>query len=145
MTLDVANIGPVEYAMVAFPGSEFNGDVAPALAEAVRSGAIRIIDLTFVTKTADGSVEALEITSLPPELMARFDEIDGEIDGLFSEEDVRAAADGLDPGSSGLLVLWEAAWAARLARAIRESGGELIARESIPRELVEAAAVALSG
>ena len=145
MALDVSNIGPVEYALIEFPGSKFNGDVAPALAEAVASGAIRIIDLTFVVMDETGDLDVLEITSLPPEVAARFDEIDGDIGGLLNEEDVAAAAEGLAPGSSGLLILWEAAWAARLAAAVRDSGGQLVAREAVPRDLVEAAALALVG
>ena len=145
MNLDVTKIGPVEYALIQFEGSKFNGDVAPALAEAVRSGAIRIIDLTFVRKEADGALDVLEVTSLPPEVAARFDEIDGDIGGLFSQEDIAAAGENLTPGSAGLLILWEAAWAARLAAAVRDSGGELVARESVPRDLVEAAVLALAG
>lgn len=39
-------VGPVEYLVVAFPGSRFTGAIAPALAEAVASKAVRIIDLT---------------------------------------------------------------------------------------------------
>jgi hypothetical protein len=41
-------IGPVDYAIVAFPGNRFRGEVAPALADLVESGTIRIIDVTFV-------------------------------------------------------------------------------------------------
>ena len=32
---DVVDIGPVEYLLIAFPGSEFRGDIAPALADLV--------------------------------------------------------------------------------------------------------------
>ena len=38
-------LGPVEYAVIAFPGSQFNGSVAPALADLVESGTVRVIDL----------------------------------------------------------------------------------------------------
>jgi Family of unknown function (DUF6325) len=144
MALDVNTIGPVEYTLFEFPGSKFNGDVAPALAEAARSGVIRIIDLVLVKKAADGSLEVVEVTSFPPEVTAQFDEIDGEIDGLFNEEDIATVAQDLEPGSSGLLILWEAAWAARLAAAVRGSGGELVARETVPRDLVEAAVLAMA-
>ena len=47
-------IGPVDIAIVAFPGNKFTGDIAPALAELVEAGTIRIIDIAFVGKGKDG-------------------------------------------------------------------------------------------
>jgi hypothetical protein len=41
----VDEIGPVDYLIVAFPGNEFRGEIAPALAELVEAGTIRIIDI----------------------------------------------------------------------------------------------------
>ena len=38
-------IGPVDYAIVAFPGNRFQGDIAPAIGELVDDGTIRIIDV----------------------------------------------------------------------------------------------------
>ena len=40
---DAAEIGPVEYLIVAFPGNRFRGEIAPALADLVEAGTIRII------------------------------------------------------------------------------------------------------
>ena len=34
-------IGPVEYMIVAFPGNQFKGEIAPALKELVDAGTIR--------------------------------------------------------------------------------------------------------
>ena len=145
MALDVASIGPVEYALVSFPGGAPGGQVAPALADAERSGAIRIVDLVFVEKDADGEVRVLELDALPPAVAAAFDELDGEVSGLLSEPDIALLAEDVEPGGSAVLVVWEAAWAARLAAAVRESGGRLLARETVPRELVEQAVAALTG
>ena len=58
------DIGPVEYMVVAFPGSRFKGEIAPALADLVESQTIRIIDLAFVAKGEDGEVGAFEISDL---------------------------------------------------------------------------------
>jgi len=54
------DVGPVEYVVIEFPGNQFNGEVAPALARLVESGTVRIIDLVFVLKDADGNVTSLE-------------------------------------------------------------------------------------
>ena len=47
-------MGPVEYIVIDFPGNQFNGDVIPALLDLVDSGTVRIIDLLFVRKDANG-------------------------------------------------------------------------------------------
>ena len=62
-------IGPVDYAIVAFPGNQFKGEIAPALSELVESNTIRLIDVVFVTKTEDGDVVALELTELDPKVL----------------------------------------------------------------------------
>ena len=41
------SIGPVEYMVVAFPGNQFNGKMAPALADLVEAGTIRVLDLAM--------------------------------------------------------------------------------------------------
>ena len=61
-------IGPVEYMVVAFPGNQFKGEILPAIAEQVEKGTIRIIDLAFVSKDADGDVTALEVSDLDSEI-----------------------------------------------------------------------------
>ena len=38
-------IGPVDYAIIAFPGNQFRGEIGPALADLFDSGTIRIIDI----------------------------------------------------------------------------------------------------
>ena len=57
-------IGPVEYMIVSFPGNRFTGEIAPALGKLVESNMIRIIDLAFVSKDADGSIGAFELSDV---------------------------------------------------------------------------------
>ncbi len=59
--------------------------------------------------------------------------------GLFSEEDLMAAAEELEPESSAALLVWEDLWAARLADAIRDAGGVLYDLGRVPHEVVIAA------
>jgi hypothetical protein len=136
MTLDADRLGPVEYALIAFPGNSFNGQVAPALARLVASRTIHIIDLTFVTKDADGTVTSLELDALAPGQADGFADLDGDIEGLLTESDIAQLAAGLEPESSGLLVVWESTWAAEFANAVRDSGGLLVLREQVPRDIV---------
>ena len=129
-------IGPVEYIVVGFPGNEFNGKVAPALAKLIESNTIRLLDLLFVGKDAEGNVLAIEFDEL--EELAEFAGIEGEVGGIISEEDIAHVADALEPNSSAALLIWEDVWATEFAVAVRDSGGVLLEGARIPYEIVEA-------
>jgi hypothetical protein len=132
-------IGPVEYMVVAFPGNRFSGEIVPAIREQVDAGVIRVIDLAFVMKDADGNVTGLEVGELGSEVGAAFSMLAGEGGGLLNEEDLEAAAEELEPDSSAALLVWEDLWAAKIAEAIRNAGGEVYDLERLPHEVVQAA------
>jgi hypothetical protein len=130
-------IGPVEYIIVSFPGNHFTGNVAPELAKLVENGAIRIIDLVFITKDADGNVGGFEIEDL--EALAPFAQLDGDVGGVISQEDIEYAGAELEPNSSAALLIWEDKWASPFVDAVREAGGVLLEGSRIPHDLIEAA------
>jgi hypothetical protein len=132
-------MGPVEYLIVEFPGNKFKGEIVPALQELTANGTIRILDLLFVKKDADGNVIALELENLPRKESAAFDDLDGEIDGLFNEEDIALAAEKLQPNSSAALLVFENVWSTRLRDAIVNAKGRLVDNARIPADVVEAA------
>jgi uncharacterized membrane protein len=133
------SIGPIEYMIVAFPGNQFKGEIAPALAELVKSGTIRIIDLAFVMKDADGNVVAMEASDVDSQIGKAFASLEAEMGGLLNEDDIAATAEELEPNSSAALLVWEDLWAAKLADAIRNAGGELYDLERVPHEVALAA------
>ncbi|MFC8535983.1 DUF6325 family protein [Streptomyces sp. NPDC057249] len=135
-------VGPVEYLVVAFPGSRFTGAIAPALADAVASKAVRILDLTFVQRAEDGTVQAVELDDLDPDDLVSFEPVEGEVSGMLSSEDIRLLGERVPPGSSAALIVWEDLWAVPLTEAVRASGGQVIAHERIPAAVAEAAASA---
>jgi Family of unknown function (DUF6325) len=133
------SIGPVEYLIVAFPGNRFKGEIIPALRELVDAGTIRIIDLAFVMKNADGAVVTAEMGDLDSEVFKALDALTPETLGLLNEEDLAAAAEELEPNSSAALLVWEDVWATKLRDAILNAGGELLDLERLPKEVVDAA------
>jgi translation initiation factor IF-2 len=135
----MSEIGPVDYAVIAFPGNQFRGEIAPALADLVEAGTIRIIDIAFVAKTADGETAAFELTEIDPEVREALEGIGVEVNGLFNEDDLMDAAAGLEPNSSAALLVWENVWARNVAQAMRDAGGVMVAFERIPHEVVQAA------
>jgi Family of unknown function (DUF6325) len=135
----MTELAPVDYMIVAFPGNEFKGEIAPALADLVEKGTIRIIDLAFVAKDAEGNIAAFELTDIDPDVRRGFENMGVEVNGLFNEEDLQAAGEELDPNSSAALLVWENLWAKDVAQAIRNAGGELLDFERLPHEVVQAA------
>jgi uncharacterized membrane protein len=142
--LGMEEIGPVEYMIVSFPGNRFTGEIAPALGKLVESNTIRIIDLAFASKDADGNVAAFELSDVDEEVRRGLDALGLEPTGLLGEEDLMDAADALEPGSSAAMLLWEDIWAAELASALRGAGGELVTIGRIPHDVVTEAREALS-
>ncbi len=132
-------IGPVDYAVIAFPGNQFKGEIAPAIGELVDAGTIRVIDIAFVGKDDDGTSVAMELTELDPQVQDALDSIGVEVGGLFNEDDLADIADGLEPGTSAAVLVWENVWARKVAQTLRGAGGELVAFERIPHEIVQAA------
>ena len=135
----MSEIGPVEYLIVAFPGNKFRGEIAPALADLVEAGTIRIMDIAFVGKDEDGNVAAFELMDLDPDVREGLENLGIEVTGLFSEEDLEAAAEELDPNTSAALLVWEDVWAREVAEAMRDAGGVLFDFGRLPHEVVQAA------
>ena len=73
--------GPIDIVMIGFPGNHFNGEIAPALRDLVVGGQIRVVDLLFVYKDADGTVGSIELGGLGAELEPAFVDIDGQFGG----------------------------------------------------------------
>jgi Family of unknown function (DUF6325) len=132
-------IGPVEYLIVAFPGNRFRGEIAPALADLIDAGTIRVIDIAFVGKDEDGEVAAFELMDLDPEVREGLERLGVEVSGLFNEDDLMAAAEELEPNSSAALLVWEDVWAREVAQALRDAGGVLYDCGRLPHEVVQAA------
>jgi len=137
-------IGPVDYLIVSFPGNQFKGDIAPALADLVDAGTIRIIDLVFVGKDENGDVVTAELLELDPAVQAGLERLGVEPSGLLSDEDLTDAAEALEPNSSAALLLWENIWAKDVANAIRAAGGQLVDFGRLPHDAVQAAREAIA-
>jgi hypothetical protein len=138
-------LGPVEVLVVRFPGNQFTGEIAPALAALVEQGTIRVIDLLFVTKDDAGDVEGFELTDVADEPAAAFAGLVHESTGLLSEEDVVDLGEDLEPNSSAAILVFEHTWATRFRDAVLDAGGELVTNVRIPKETVDEVLALRSG
>ena len=136
------SVGPVEIIVINFPGSKFRGDIAPALADAVEAGDIRILDLVFVVKTSEEELDVIELEDMEDDELGEFADVASSLVGLLSDEDLDLLADDMEVGSSLVAIVFEHAWAARLASAVRGAKGEIMMDERVPHAVVEAAIAA---
>jgi hypothetical protein len=113
------------------------------VAELVNNDVVRILDVAFIKKDAHGNATMFEYDSLDDVLEFGFADIEGEAGGVLNDEDLELAAEALEPDSSAALIVWEHRWAARVAQAIRNAGGRIIAGERVPAEIVEQALAGL--
>jgi Family of unknown function (DUF6325) len=132
MTESIDELGPVDYLVVEFPGSNFTGEILPELANLVERGTVRVLDLVLIKKEEDGSFEAFEFADIESGVLGELRELERELADLLGEEDVAAVAEALEPGSTAALLVYENLWAAPFAAAVRRSGGQLVASGRIP-------------
>jgi hypothetical protein len=131
----IDEMGPIDYVVLEWRGSQPAGEIAPMLLDLVERGIVRVLDVAFLSKADDGSVTRLEMTELGNG-HAAFAEFDGASSGLLGDDDVDDAASALEPGTSAAVLVWENAWAAPIATALRRSGGQLVASGRIPVQAI---------
>jgi hypothetical protein len=131
-------LGPIDYLVIAFPGSHLTGEGMPLLVDLVERGIIRILDLTFLAKGADGEVVGIELADLTGDGRLDLAVFEGVSSGLLGDSDLAQAGDLLEPGDSAAVLLYENRWAAPLAAALRRADGRLLAGGRVPlQDLVE--------
>ena len=132
-------MGPIDCVVIEFPNGQPKGEAAPHLLDLVDRGIIRILDLIFIAKDADGTVSGIEISDLDSEGAGEFAVFAGASSGLLSDEDREEAGGVIEPGTAAAVLIYENRWAAPFARAVRQAGGQLVAFHRIPVQALLAA------
>ena len=130
-------VGPVDVYIIGFPGNKFSGRIAPAIMELTDNGTIRILDLLFVMKDADGAVTTLEAADIGEE-GAAFLSINVTQPGALGPEDAEEVSDDLPSNSAALLIAYENLWVGKVVEALRAADAVLIDSIRIPADVVEA-------
>ncbi|HTX70643.1 MAG TPA: DUF6325 family protein [Thermoleophilia bacterium] len=134
-------LGPIDYLVVEFPAgkADFSGEMAAQLKRLVERGIVRVLDLLIITKDAQGAIDAFELHEFDDDQIGELRELDAEMAELLSEEDVGHIAAALEPGTVAAALVFENAWAAPFASAVRHSGGQLVGTGRIPMQAIIAA------
>jgi Family of unknown function (DUF6325) len=133
-------LGPVDYLVVEWPpGKEPTGEGLTHLVDLTDRGLIRVLDLAFVRKDEDGTVQGLVIADLDQDGSLDLVQFEGASSGMLAQEDYDEAGNALEPGASAAILVYENRWAAPFAAAVRRGGAQLVASGRIPHdELVKA-------
>ena len=132
-------MGPVDYLVIEMPADRMTGRGLDLLLDLVDRGIIRVIDLEIVSTGPDGSITRLALDDLEGEPSVELSVFAGARSGLLDDEDVAAAGGVLEPGTVGVVLLYENLWAAPLARELRRNGAQLVAGGRIPVQALLAA------
>jgi len=135
-SVDLDSLGPVDYLVVEFPAGagNFTGEMTDELLALVDSGTIRVIDVLILTKSEDGTVDAMELSDIDE--LGPLQAVEAQLAEFLAEEDVADLAAAMDPGSTAGVLIWENLWAAPFASAARRSGGQLLASGRIPIQAI---------
>jgi uncharacterized protein DUF6325 len=125
--------GPIDIVVIAYPaGAPMTGDAAPLLLDLVDRKIIRVLDAMFVTKGEDGTFSGFEARDLDDKGVGDLQVFEGASSGLLGEADVATAAEGIEPGTAAVMIVYENRWAAPFAAAVRRNGGVLVDNQRIP-------------
>ena len=131
--------GPLQVIAVSFsPGSDFQARVLAEVDRLQGRGVLRLLDVIFVAKNEDGTIEPVVVGGDDDDLGALLSSILPLGGGGFVEptgyagssgsamSDAWALAESLLPGTALALLLVEHGWAQALFDAVSESGGALL-------------------
>jgi DNA-binding CsgD family transcriptional regulator len=131
--------GPLQMIAVSFsPGSDFQARVLAEVDRLQGRGVLRLLDVIFVAKDEDGTIEPVVVGGEDDDLGALLSSIlplggggvvapTGDVGSSGSAvADAWALAESLMPGTALALLLVEHGWAQALFDAVSESGGALL-------------------
>jgi hypothetical protein len=138
-TTDV--LGPVDWVVVEFPADKanFSGEMARELKALVERELVRILDLVFIRKNEDGSVDVDELSDVPEGAVGELLAHEAALAMLLAEEDLVAVGEALEPQSIAAVLVYENSWAGPFGASVRRAGGQLIDSGRIPTQALLAA------
>jgi len=131
-------VSPLEVLVIECPGDRLDGGIMLALTSAVDSGALRIIDVTFVHKDGRGRVTTSELAELEEHELASYDVVDETL-GLLSLQDIARVSERVSINCSAVLMVIEHTWTGQLERAVLKANGRIVMQERIPTDVAFAA------
>jgi uncharacterized membrane protein len=131
--------GPIDYLIISFASGHADAGALDTLRRLAREDLIRVLDLEFVARAADGTVTLVE----PGDAIAAADgdlsDFLGASSGLLDADDVRHVGEIIEPGSLAAIVVYENEWILALAGDLRRARASVLALGTVPLHELDAA------
>ena len=128
--------GPVDFVALEFKGNQFKGEILPEIMNLVNKEIVRVIDMIVVQKDANGNVTHREMQETGKDVLAIFDPLKAEINGMIQVEDIEMIGEKLEPNSTAAVILFENLWAIKFVDAVENANGRSVMHVRIPHEIV---------
>jgi hypothetical protein len=129
---DELELGPIDIVVIGYPAdAPRTGEAIPLFLDLVDRGIVRVLDVRGVSKNEDGTFSGFDVGDVDGDGLPDLVAFDGAQTGLIGDEDLRTAVEAMEPGEAALLIVFENAWAAPFATAVRRNGGRLLAYERV--------------
>src|SRR5262245_17705580 len=131
------SIGPVDLVVLKYTGDRFTGIPAAQIQSLVDAGFIRLIDVLFARKGADGEVSVLELDELEDAETGELEPFVTDKTDLLNHDDLVALTSDWAPRTTAVAILFEHVWAGIIRDAVHDAGGEVVLAERIPRSVID--------
>ena len=129
-------LGPLEYVVIGVSEQQLKSALISELNAIQEAGKIRVVDLIFVSKSADGAVAIQEVSELIEEELAEFGDIAVNLMGLMTAEDITQLTGQIPPDTSAIVILIEHTWVIGLTEAVRKNGGMVFAAGMVSHDVL---------
>jgi hypothetical protein len=119
-------LAPIDYLALEFPDGHVTGDAFQSVMDLTHSGTIRVLDLEFLAKSADGVVRKVALDSVSDAIGVDVTLWQGADSGLLDPSDFEVVASAIAPGSMAGILIYENVWAAPLIATIEHSGAHVV-------------------
>ena len=126
MTGDDDVLGPIDYLAVEFPGGRITGEGFAIILDLVRRGVIRVLDLQFVARAADGTVSRVELDDVEHHGDVDITRWAGASSGLLDASDRELVGGQIEAGSLAGILVYENVWAVPIMTALDRSEARLV-------------------
>ena len=127
-------LGPIDYLAVEFPDGRVTGEGFRLIMDLVRRGIIRVLDLEFLARSADGIVRKVGLSEV-----GHTEDLDVAIwqaaeSDVLDQSDLDVIAASMSPGSVAGVLVYENVWAAPLISAIDRNHARILGEGRIAAE-----------
>jgi hypothetical protein len=136
---EIDETGSIDFMLIEAVGKKLDGALIPPLLDLVDRRLIRILDVLVIAKRGEGDFDALTTADLDAAQIGDLGSLAGASSGMLDADDAAAAAATLQPGSLGLLIVYENLWSLEFGKAARKAGGHLVAYGHVPTQAILAA------